>query len=155
MWNIMGCNYPFPNMKRNSASKRNHGVIRCQHITWTLWWARWRLKSPASRLFAQPFVHVQIKQNIKAPRHWPLWGQVTRKMFPFNSVIMIHLALVLITLAHYNLWTLSHGNVYRITDPLWWEPNGHRWISFTGTINRIIDVFFVDGLVDGDTCFVF
>ena len=42
----------------------------------------------------------QIKENIKAPRHWPLWGEftsdrwiphkglVTRKMFPFDDVIM-------------------------------------------------------------------
>ena len=48
---------------------------------------------------------VQIKENIKAPRHWPLWGEftatrwiprtkgphkgpVTQKMFPFNDIIM-------------------------------------------------------------------
>ena len=31
-------------------------------------------QTPASRLFAQPFVQVQIKENAKAPRHWPLWG---------------------------------------------------------------------------------
>ena len=37
-------------------------------------WARWRLKSPASRLFTQVFIQVQIKENIKAPRHWPLCG---------------------------------------------------------------------------------
>ena len=30
-----------------------------------------RLKSPASRLFTQPFIPAQIKENIKAPRHWP------------------------------------------------------------------------------------
>ena len=40
-------------------------------------WGRWRLKSPASRLFTQPFIHAQIKANIKAPRHWPLCGKVT------------------------------------------------------------------------------
>ena len=38
---------------------------------------RWRPNSPASRLFAQSFVEAQIKENIKAPRHWPLWGEVT------------------------------------------------------------------------------
>ena len=41
-------------------------------ITVTSSWARWRLKSPASRLFAQPFVQAQIKENIKCPRDWPL-----------------------------------------------------------------------------------
>ena len=39
-----------------------------------------------NRLFAL------IKENIKAPRHWPLCGEftwpVTRKMFPFDDVIM-------------------------------------------------------------------
>ena len=49
---------------------------------------RWRLKSPASRLFTQPFIQTQIKENIKAPRQWPHKGPVTRKMFPFDDVIM-------------------------------------------------------------------
>ena len=60
---------------------------------------RWRLKSLASRLFTQAFIQAQMKENIKAPRHWPLWGEftgdlwihkgsVTRKMFPFDDVIM-------------------------------------------------------------------
>ena len=40
-------------------------------------WARWRLKSPASRLFTQPFIQAQIKENIKAQRHWPLCGEFT------------------------------------------------------------------------------
>ena len=40
-------------------------------------WALWRFKSPASRLFAQPFIQAQIKENIKAPHHWPLWGEFT------------------------------------------------------------------------------
>ena len=25
-------------------------------------------------MFTQPFIRAQIKENIKAPRHWPLWG---------------------------------------------------------------------------------
>ena len=35
------------------------------------------IKSPASRLFTQPFIRAQIKENIKAPRHWPLCGEFT------------------------------------------------------------------------------
>ena len=46
-------------------------------ITVTSQWAHWRLKSPASWLFPQPFVQAQIKENIKAPRHWPLWWEFT------------------------------------------------------------------------------
>ena len=44
-------------------------------ITMTSYWTRWLLKSPASRLFNQPFIRAQIKINIKAPRHWPLCGE--------------------------------------------------------------------------------
>ena len=63
-------------------------------------WTRWRLKSQAPRLFTKPFVRAQIKENTKAPRHWPLLGEfpgdrwiprkgsVTRKIFPFDDVIM-------------------------------------------------------------------
>ena len=35
------------------------------------------LKTPGSRLFAHPFVQAQIKENIKALGHWPLWGEST------------------------------------------------------------------------------
>ena len=31
-----------------------------------------RLKSPASRLYTQPFIQAQIKESTKAPRHWLL-----------------------------------------------------------------------------------
>ena len=59
------------------------------------------VKSPASRLFGQPFIQAQSKENSKALCYWPLWGEstvrgirrrpmdsphkrpVTRKMFPF------------------------------------------------------------------------
>ena len=76
--------------------------VRMMHvITLTSQWARWRLKSPASGLFTQLFIQVQIKENIKAPRHWPFVQRihqgpvnslhkrpVTRKMFSFDDVIM-------------------------------------------------------------------
>ena len=43
---------------------------------------RWRHNgrdsaSPASPLFTQPFIRVQIKENTEAPRHWPLCGEFT------------------------------------------------------------------------------
>ena len=46
-------------------------------ITMTSQWARWRLKSPASPLFTQPFIQAQVTENIKAPRHWFLWREFT------------------------------------------------------------------------------
>ena len=72
--------------------------------TMTSLWALWRLKSPASQLFTQRFIQAQIKENIKASRHWPLWweftgdrwmvnsplkGPETRKMLPYDDVIMV------------------------------------------------------------------
>ena len=54
----------------------------------------WCLKSPAYRLFTHLFVQAESKVNMKAPWHWPLWGESTvdpwilRKMFPFDDVIM-------------------------------------------------------------------
>ena len=37
-----------------------------------------RLRSPEFPLFAQEYVQVQIKENIKTPRHLPLLGEPTR-----------------------------------------------------------------------------
>ena len=62
---------------RTSHCKARIMCIIYMYITVTSWWARWRLKSPASQLFTQPFIRVQIKENIKAPRHWPLCGEFT------------------------------------------------------------------------------
>ena len=51
-------------------------------------------------MFTQPSVQAKIKENIKAPRHWPLWGEFTghrwiphtkasnAEMCPFDDVIM-------------------------------------------------------------------
>ena len=47
------------------------------YITVTSQWARWHLKSPASRLFIQAFIQAQIKESIKVLHHWPLWGEFT------------------------------------------------------------------------------
>ena len=75
-----------------------------------------RLKSPASLLFTQPFIQAQIKENIKAPRHWLLCGNspgpvhkipVTRKMFPFDDVIM----------KWYSAWTMQRD------DQTYWDLN--------------------------------
>ena len=34
-------------------------------------------QTPASWLFTEPFIQAQVKENIRAPRHWPLWGEFT------------------------------------------------------------------------------
>ena len=70
-------------------------------ITVTIW-ARLRLRSPASRLFNQLIIQAEIKENIKSSaskafvrgiHRWsvnsPHKGPVTRKLFPFDDVIML------------------------------------------------------------------
>ena len=52
-------------------------------ITMTSKWARWRLKSPASRMFTHPFI-----QGADQRKHQSY--SVTRKMFPFDDVIIMY-----------------------------------------------------------------
>ena len=49
---------------------------KADFITMTSQWAWWRLRSPASRLFTQPFIRADQRKH-KAPRHWPLCGDFT------------------------------------------------------------------------------
>ena len=64
-----------PFIRRSDAGVDILMPSRC--ITVTSKWARRHFKLPASRLFAQSFIQAQIKGNIEAPRHWPLWGEFT------------------------------------------------------------------------------
>ena len=59
-------------------------VGRWSHPARYLYTLRWRHNGrdwvsnhQASPLFTQPFIQAQIKENIKAPRHWPLCGEFT------------------------------------------------------------------------------
>ena len=54
---------------------RSENTKQCNNIMITSWWTRLRLKSQASRLFTQAFIQEQVKENIKAPCHWPLRGE--------------------------------------------------------------------------------
>ena len=81
---------------------------------------QWRLKSPAFRLFTQPFVQVQIKENIKSaslafvrgilrsPVNSPYKGPVTRKMHPLDDVIMIIVCSRFIWCLDWNIPRLIH-----------------------------------------------
>ena len=108
-----------------------------QSITVTSYYAPWRLKSPASRLFAQTFVQAQLKETIKAPRHWPLSGEcwpvesphkgpVTRKMFPFDDVInnprfIFKVHPVWKHLCQMNTNLLTHGLLWAMAGPWRWQ----------------------------------
>ena len=89
--------------RRGETESRNSYDI-CEififSITMTSKWPRWRLKSPASPLFAQMMVQAQIKNQssvslafVRGIHRWPVDSPherpVTRKLFPFHDVIML------------------------------------------------------------------
>ena len=97
---------------------------------------RWRLKSPASPWFTQPLIQPQIKENIKAPRDWSLWGNspvtvnspqkgaVSWKMSPFDDVIMYPqngLAPVSVPTAHVPWGTWHPSERETAWEPLLWK----------------------------------
>ena len=54
-------------------------ICSCHEFVWSL---QWRYNGRVGALNHQPhdcflFIQVQIKENIKAPRHWPLCGKFT------------------------------------------------------------------------------
>ena len=99
------------------------------YITMTSQWARWRLKSPASPLFTQPFIGAQIKENIKAPRHWPLCGEFTGE---FPTQMASNAKNVFIWWSHhekseiYHFWTSAQRS--SLTSDLTFRPNSHSQI---------------------------
>ena len=58
-----------------------YGKSGCSQIQSILWRHNGRDGVSTSRLFTQLFIQAQkkknIKENIKAPPHWPLWGEFT------------------------------------------------------------------------------
>ena len=76
------------------------------------------LKSPASRLFTQPCIQAQIKENIKAPRNWlcagnsPVAGEFpvhiasnAEFVFPFDDVIMY---------CQVSIWSTLHRSQWEV-----------------------------------------
>ena len=74
----VGCIHPNALTSRGDVVKHRYIWGTCEwlflSITMTSKYTQWRLKSPALRLFTQLFIRAQIKENIKAPRHWHCAG---------------------------------------------------------------------------------
>ena len=119
----------------------------CDFITITMasWWARWRLKSPTSQLFTQPFNQADKKKHqssaslafLRGIHRWPVnlphKGPVTRKMFPFGDVIMTETVTFHFQKAGVRTirLTLSRGRPY-----IAWVENN---VTRRATTNRLIN----------------
>ena len=117
-------------------------------ITMTSQWAPWRLKSPVSRLFTQPFIRAQINENSKAPRHWQLWGKFTGTgEFP---------AQIASNADNFSIWWRHHGQYLRpvlFTTLTVYQQNGdyRTWATIVhdcGECNFAKYYFFIDGTRD-------
>ena len=100
-------------------------------ITMTSEWARWRLKSPASRLFSQPFIQAQIIENIKAPRHWPLCGEFTGdRRIPLTKGQQRGKCFHLMTTSRCHSMTCHFSPTHLLySSPLRWRHNDHAGVS--------------------------
>ena len=73
------------NSKISASSQREPifwwALLLMSMLVWSLHWRHNERddisKSPAAPVFTQTLVQAQIKENINAPRHWPLWGEFT------------------------------------------------------------------------------
>ena len=122
----------------NSVSLGMGGVIQlgtayvqqlqnCYLIIMTSWWARWRLKSPSSRLLTQPFVQKtsQLRVTGLCEGNSPVTGEFSaqkgRWRGNYVSIWWRH---------HVNKFPLTitswHGYAWRNVVPLWEESTGNR-----------------------------
>ena len=65
--------------RHSGADQRKHQCSVSLAFVWGI--HRWPVnsphKGPVTRKMFQPFIRVQIKESIKAPHHWILWGEST------------------------------------------------------------------------------
>ena len=78
----------------------------------------------ASRLFTRPFIQAQMKEDIKAPRHWPLCWEFTG-----------------------DRWISRTKGQWRGNISIWWrhhDSEGHekgKWVLIAGHVNIVIIKF--------------
>ena len=133
-----------PLTKCQLCGKRFHGMtipyVLC--LWYSLQWARWRLKSPASRLFTQPFIQgadrrkhqssasLAFVRGITGERWIPhTQGPVTRKMFPFDDVIMCE--------KYYN--PFSGCYMYMKIMPWWWRGR-HEYTHISILLETVLHI---------------
>ena len=67
------------------VDRHNPGQMKtCYSIT-AEWWLESGITTGITRLFTQPFIQTQIKENMKAPRHWPGDRSIPRTQMASNA----------------------------------------------------------------------
>ena len=130
---------------RKGPRVRNRYLQRRTHIYFGRLWASWRLKSPATGVFA----YSNIKENIKLSDWWPfvrgilrLVVVLTQSQYNAESVSMSWrqdgikawlsgMTDVSILCRPSHMMTSSNGNIFRVTGHLCGEFTGPRWIPRT------------------------
>ena len=108
----------------------------CTEITMTSYWARWRIKLPASRLFSQPFIQAQIKETSKLPitglcaGNSPVTGEFPQE-FPDDRWIPAQMAS---NAENVSIRWLHHGMLYcyfKITSKRCYASSNGQWANTT------------------------
>ena len=93
------------------------------YITMTSWGALWRLKSPASLLFTQPFIQAQIKVTGEFPVHRAsyaenvsIWWRHHDERNPDTWIVPSLIQYVLIQLLHHSLIEPNHDTRKHYSD---------------------------------------
>ena len=109
------------NCKNATGHTTHTSVSCCSHLNYRVqnWFnppIQWRHneRDGVSRLFTQPFVQAHIKEIIKAPRHWPLWGEFTGE-FPAQRVSDAE---------NVSIWWRHHAKLYWTTNEYNTMENG-------------------------------
>ena len=84
-------------------------------------------------MFTQPFIRAQIKENIKAPRHWPLCGEFTGdRLIPRTNGQLRRKCFHLMT----SSWVLKFIAWY-----LWHESVWLNWVPSPNQLQALLQVF--------------
>ena len=92
------------------------------------------------------FVRGIHRGPVNSPHKWP----VTRKMFPFDDVIIFYGNALGVAWESNTpvsmplsiaIMTSSNGNLFRVTDPLWGESTGHWWIPLPKASDALLRYF--------------
>ena len=99
--------------------------------------ARWRLKSPAPRLFTQPLIQAKIKEIVKALRHSPLRGEFTGDRWIPRTKGQWRGKCFHLTTSSCRNWAALSPHIYQYLTVSYQQPT-HGWKKF---MHNLINCF--------------